>query len=397
MNTIYSNNGKRPRVGRFFFIPNIFVYFNYFYYLCSDLLNIPTMKKLLLLFVVLSLIACNAPKDTYPDPIIGSYAYGADCSWISEQEADGVLFYDSLGVAKDGMHVMRDAGMNAVRFRVWVNHSTGWSNKEDVIRNARRADSLKLRVMIDFHYSDFFADPSRQNIPVAWADYDLEQMKQAVANHTTDLLSALKAEGVSPEWIQVGNETRSGMLWPMGRFQGENGEIEGGWSRYAQLTTAGYNACKAVFPNAQVIVHIDNAYLDNNWFYRNLLQYGGKFDMIGLSHYPMMKQWSGKDWQEMNQLAAQNIVNLHNEFQCPVMVVEIGTYANDSNSVDVITDFRQRVDTMEYMKGIFYWEPQVYNGWRPQEYIPLGWGSYHMGAFTTEGQPNDALKQLWKR
>ena len=355
------------------------------------------MKKLLLLFVVLSLIACNAPKDTYPDPIIGSYAYGADCSWISEQEADGVLFYDSLGVAQDGMHVMRDAGMNAVRFRVWVNHSTGWSNKEDVIRNARRADSLKLRVMIDFHYSDFFADPSRQNIPVAWADYDLEQMKQAVANHTTDLLSALKAEGVSPEWIQVGNETRSGMLWPMGRFQDENGEIEGGWSRYAQLTTAGYDACKAVFPNAQVIVHIDNAYLDNNWFYRNLLQYGGKFDMIGLSHYPMMKQWSGKDWQEMNQLAAQNIVNLHNEFQCPVMVVEIGTYANDSNSVDVITDFRQRVDTMEYMKGIFYWEPQVYNGWRPQEYIPLGWGSYHMGAFTTEGQPNDALKQLWKR
>ena len=355
------------------------------------------MKSIVLFLFLASLFACNPSKDTYPDPIIGSYAYGADCSWISEQEADGVLFYDSLGVAKDGMHVMRDAGMNAVRFRVWVNHSTGWSNKEDVIRNACRADSLKLRVMIDFHYSDFFADPSRQNIPVAWADYDLEQMKQAVANHTTDLLSALKAEGVSPEWIQVGNETRSGMLWPMGRFQDENGEIEGGWSRYAQLTTAGYDACKAVFPNAQVIVHIDNAYLDNNWFYRNLLQYGGKFDMIGLSHYPMMKQWSGKDWLEMNQLAAQNIVNLHNEFQCPVMVVEIGTYANDSNSVDVITDFRQRVDTMEYMKGIFYWEPQVYNGWRPQEYIPLGWGSYHMGAFTTEGQPNDALKQLWKR
>ena len=355
------------------------------------------MKSIVLFLFLASLFACNPPKDTYPDPIIGSYAYGADCSWISEQEADGVLFYDSLGVAKDGMHVMRDAGMNAVRFRVWVNHSTGWSNKEDVIRNARRADSLKLRVMIDFHYSDFFADPSRQNIPVEWADYDLEQMKQAVANHTTDLLSALKAEGVSPEWIQVGNETRSGMLWPMGRFQDENGEIEGGWSRYAQLTTAGYDACKTIFPDASVIVHIDNAYLDNNWFYRNLKQYGGKFDMIGLSHYPMMKQWSGKDWDEMNQLAAQNIVNLHSEFQCPVMVVEIGTYANDSNSVDVITDFRQRVDTMEYMKGIFYWEPQVYNDWRPQEYIPLGWGAYHMGAFTTEGQPNDALKALWKR
>ena len=356
------------------------------------------MKPIVLFLLAAFLIACNSSKESYPDPVIGSYAYGADCSWISEQESDGVLFYDSLGIAKDGMHVMRDAGMNAVRFRVWVNHPTGWSNKEDVIRNARRADSLKLRVMIDFHYSDFFADPSRQNIPVAWAEYDLEQMKQAVADHTIDVLSTLRAEGVTPEWIQVGNETRSGMLWPMGRFQDENGEIEGGWSRYAQLTTAGYNACKAVFPDALVIVHIDNAYLDNNWFYRNLLQYGGKFDMIGLSHYPMMKQWSGKDWDEMNQLAVQHIKLLHGEFNCPIMVVEIGTMASSvTQAAEVIADFRQRVDTLDYMKGIFYWEPQVYNNWRPKEYITLGWGAYNMGAFTSNGQPNAALKALWRR
>lgn len=355
------------------------------------------MKQLLLSFLILSLIACNTSHGTYPDPVVGSYAYGADCSWISEQEADGVLFYDSLGQATDGMRVMRDAGMNAVRLRVWVNHTTGWSNKPDVVMNAKRADSLKLRVMIDFHYSDFFADPSRQNIPSNWAEYDFEQLKRAVADHTIDVLSTLKAEGVTPEWIQVGNETRSGMLWPVGRFQDEKGEIPGGWANYAQLTTAGYDACKAIFPDAMVIVHIDNAYMDNNWFYRTLLQNGGKFDMIGLSHYPMMKQWSGKDWLEMNQLAAQNIIQLHDEFQCPVMVVEIGTYADALDAVDVIADFRRRVDTLEYMKGIFYWEPQVYGGWRPQEYIPLGWGSYHMGAFTAEGQPNDALKMLWKR
>ena len=178
--------------------------------------------------------------DLYPDPIVGSYAYGADCSWISEQENDGVLFYDSLGQATDGMRVMRDAGMNSVRLRVWVNHTTGWCNKEDVIIKAKRAAALKLRVMIDFHYSDFFADPSRQNIPVEWADYDLAQMKQAVANHTTEVLSALKAEGVTPEWIQVGNETRNGMLWPMGQLWNNNGDLPNGWKNYAALTTAGY-------------------------------------------------------------------------------------------------------------------------------------------------------------
>lgn len=336
--------------------------------------------------------------DQYSNPLIGSYAYGADCSWITEQEADGVLFYDSLGQATDGMQVMREAGMNAVRLRVWVNHSTGWCNKEDVIIKAKRAAALKLRVMIDFHYSDFFADPSRQDIPVDWVDYDLAQMQQAVADHTTDVLSVLKAEGITPEWIQVGNETRNGMLWPMGQLWNNNGDLPNGWKNYSQLTNAGYDACKTIFPNALVIVHIDNAYENNNWFFRKLKQHGGKFDMIGLSHYPMMKEWSGKDWDEMNQLAVENIQLLYNEFECPIMVVEIGTKSvSEINAAEVIADFRQRVGELDYMKGIFYWEPQVYNNWRPKEYISLGWNAYDMGAFTAEGQPSEALKTLWKR
>ena len=357
------------------------------------------MKKFLFLFsLLLVFFSCNQPIDDYPDPEIGSYAYGADCSWITEQESDGVLFYDSLGQTADGMRVMRDAGMNSVRLRVWVNHSTGWCNKEDVIIKAKRATALKLRVMIDFHYSDFFADPSRQNIPIDWANYDLAQMMLAVADHTTEVLSALKVEGVTPEWIQVGNETRNGMLWPMGQLWNTSGDLPDGWKNYAALTTSGYDACKAIFPDAQVIVHIDNAYENNNWFFRKLKQNGGKFDMIGLSHYPMMKQWSGKDWDEMNALAAANIKLLHGEFNCPIMVVEIGTMASsEAKAVEVIEDFRQRVDTLDYMKGIFYWEPQVYNNWRPKEYIELGWGAYNMGAFTSKGQPNNALKTLWKR
>ena len=369
-------------------------------YLCSmNFKSNTNMKKCLFLFsLLLVFFSCNQPIDDYPEPVVGSYAYGADCSWISEQEADGVLFYDSLGQAADGLRVMREAGMNSVRLRVWVNHSTGWCNKEDVISKAKRAVALKLRVMIDFHYSDFFADPSRQNIPVDWADYDLAQMKQAVVDHTTDVLSALKAEGVTPEWIQVGNETRNGMLWPMGQLWNTNGDLPNGWKNYAALTTSGYDACKAIFPDALVIVHIDNAYENNNWFFRKLKQNGGKFDMIGLSHYPMMKQWSGKDWDEMNKLAANNIRLLHSEFNCPIMVVEIGTMATSVTvAKEVMADFRQRMDTLDYMKGIFYWEPQVYNSWRPKEYIELGWGAYNMGAFTSAGQPNEALNTLWKR
>lgn len=336
-------------------------------------------------------------QDPYTPAPIGSYAKGADISWLTEQEADGVLFYDSLGNVTECMRLLRDNGMNSVRLRVWVNHSTGWCNLPDVLTKAQRAAALRLRIMIDFHYSDYFADPSKQNTPAAWQDYDIDQLTQAVTDHTTEVLTALREAGITPEWIQVGNETRCGMLWDTGRLWNDKGDLPNGWKNYARLTTAGYDACKQIFPDASVIVHIDNAYEDNNWFFRKLRQNGGKFDMIGLSHYPMMKKWTGKDWQETNQLAANNIQRLYNEFHCPVMIVEIGTLsAQPSTDVQVMEDMRQRTDGMEYMKGIFYWEPQVYNQWRPQEYVSLGWEAYNMGAFTSQGQPNEALKALWK-
>ncbi len=384
-----------------------FAFAPFFLYLCTlkRIITITTMKDLFrLLFVGLivgfsfaSCVGCPGVEDNYPDPAPGSYAYGADCSWITEEEQDGVLFYDSLGQATEGMRLMRSVGMNAVRLRVWVNHSTGWCNKEDVLLKAKRANALKLRLMIDFHYSDYFADPSRQTTPAAWADYDLEQLKQAVADHTTEVLTALRDSGVSPEWIQVGNETRCGMLWPTGRLWDTNGDIEDGWKNYAALTLSGYNACKAVFPDALVIVHIDNAYENNNWFFRKMKQNGGKFDMIGLSHYPMMTEWTGKTWQEVNRLAAQNIQLLYKEFGCPIMIAEIGTIAaEEATGVRVVEDFRARIDTLDYVRGMFYWEPQVYNGWRPREYETDGWGAYNMGAFTSKGQPNKSLKALWR-
>lgn len=336
-------------------------------------------------------------QDPYIPAPVGSYAKGADISWLTEQENDGVLFYDSLGNKTECMRLLRDNGMNSVRLRVWINHSTGWCNLPDVLVKAKRAAELKLRIMIDFHYSDYFADPGKQNTPEAWKDYDLTQLTQAVTDHTTEVLTALRDAGITPEWIQVGNETRCGMLWDTGRLWNERGDLPNGWKNYAQLTTAGYNACKQIFPDAAVIVHIDNAYEDNNWFFRKLRQNGGKFDMIGLSHYPMMKEWTGKDWQETNQLAAKNITRLYNEFHCPIMIAEIGTLAaQEATAVKVIEDMRQRIDSLPYMKGIFYWEPQVYNNWRPQEYLSDGWGAYNMGAFTSQGQPNEALKALWK-
>ena len=314
----------------------------------------------------------------------GSWAKGCDLSWLSEMEQDSMFGYDCI-------ERLRAEGMNAVRLRVWVNHATGWSNKADMLSLAERAAKAGQRIMIDIHYSDFFADPSHQTIPAAWQNYDYETMLEAVREHTLDVLNALKEKGIEPEWVQIGNETPNGMLWPMGRVDKE----QGNWEQYAGFTAMGYKAAKEVFKDIIVIVHVDNAYEQRDWFWKSMSEHGGRWDMIGLSHYPMMSAWNGgKSWQEMNELAEENIKRLIHDWHCKVMIAEVGTFANDPTSVSVMADFIERIAAIDSCAGIFYWEPEVYGGWRPAEYIPLGWGSYGMGAFTEEGEPSETLRVM---
>ena len=314
----------------------------------------------------------------------GSWAKGCDLSWLSEMEQDSMFGYDCI-------ERLRAEGMNAVRLRVWVNHATGWSNKADMVALAERAAKAGQRIMIDIHYSDFFADPSHQTIPAAWQNYDYETMLEAVREHTLDVLNALKEKGIEPEWVQIGNETPNGMLWPMGRVDKE----QGNWEQYAGFTAMGYKAAKEVFKDIIVIVHVDNAYEQRDWFWKSMSEHGGRWDMIGLSHYPMMSAWNGgKSWQEMNELAEENIMRLIRDWHCKVMIAEVGTFANDQTSVSVMADFIERITAIDSCAGIFYWEPEVYGGWRPAEYIPLGWGSYGMGAFTEEGEPSETLRVM---
>ena len=327
-----------------------------------------------------------------------AFARGADVSWASEMEYDmthnpsrisGTAFKDSKGNA--GLYpVLKAAGINAIRLRVWVKPEdpNGWSGKDDVVNMAKRAAEAGMSVMIDFHYSDFFADPSRQKTPADWVSFDLKGLSAKVTEHTKDVLSALKSAGVTPLWVQVGNETRPGMLWETGRLYNDKGEIAGGWSNYAALSNAGYDAVKSVFPAAKVIVHIDNAYEDNTWFFDKLKAAGGKFDMIGLSHYPMTN--SGMTWKAMNSSAILNIKTLAAKYGCKVMVCEIGVRDTASDlavSTQCITEFMSSVKSLSVCAGVFYWEPQVDGKWKPSIYekSDRNWGAYSMGAFTSDG------------
>lgn len=347
-------------------------------------------------------VSCDQTGSTptpEPEPEIQEtvFAEGADISWVTEMEDDGIRFLDADGKETDCFQIMKSLGMNALRFRVWVDPDKTYgpySNLADVVAKAERAKDAGLDIMIDFHYSDFFADPSRQTKPLAWKDKSMADLKQAVYSHTEDVLEALKNKGITPKWVQIGNETRNGMLWPSGQLWTDKGDIADGWSNYAALSNAGYDAAKSVFEDIIVIVHLNNAWEDNDWWFSKFQGAGGKFDMIGLSHYPQSE--NGQTWQTINQKALSNIRTLSAKYGKDVMVCEIGVKvkADEDLAAQVLDEFMKEAMQIEDCAGIFYWEPQVNGTWKPEYYNKLGWHAYDLGAFTSDNKPSKVLNKF---
>ena len=371
------------------------------------------MKQFSILLILASaILSCggNDPVDPGTNPIPSvptpSFAKGADISWVSEIEKDGKTFRTADGKTADIFAVLAETGVNAIRLRVWVNPYNGWSGKDDVVKLATRAAKAGMALMIDFHYSDFFADPNRQMIPAAWkADKDdLEKMARHVSDHTTEVLKALKDADVTPAWVQVGNETRNGMLWPAGQLWTTSGDIPDGRAHFARLLNAGYDAAKQVFPGVMVLAHVDNAYDDNAWWFELVKAAGGKFDAIALSHYPQAYH-SLPSPEACNSQAISRIKALIAKFNVPVIVSEVGvkTNADEATAARVLSEFMAEAKKIEKCKGVFYWEPEVYGGWKPAIYsIPdqiekyagkrETWGGYDMGAFLSDGRASSVME-----
>ena len=331
-------------------------------------------------------------------------------------EADGMFFYDFDLNKVDIFLLMKKIGITAVRLRVWVNPDNKYgpfNNKNDVIQKAKRAKAAGLKIMIDFHYSDYFADPGKQTKPEDWAGLDFNGVKEAISEHTKDILKALKKEGITVIWVQVGNETSGGMVYDDGRILWNTDDLDISWRRYAELSNAGYYAVKEVFPNAIVIVHHDNGHLDNTYFYQTFSTSGGKFDMIGLSYYP---DWS--QWESMNTIAAERVQNLSVLFNTSVMVVETGFSTWDATKAEgveqtgdshyaeqVFIDLFKKMKQQSGCRGIFYWEPEVYGGFSHyinEEGVNIkengNYGNYvtNHGAFNKYGQPSIQLQVFGK-
>ena len=317
------------------------------------------MTKRLNILLCLLVVACGGALAQ------GTFWLGADISGTTALEAHGGQLYNSSGEPRENTQLMKELGLNAVRLRAWVNPKDGFCRPDDVLLMASRAKALGMEVMIDFHYSDWWADPGQQNIPAAWKDMSYDEMRQALAEHTRSTLQLLKTNGINVRWVQVGNETTNGFLWPMGRAQ-EN------MAQYAGLTQAGYEAVKQVFPEAQVIIHLDQARDAKRYdfIFDGLKANGAKWDIIGMSVYPY---WDQREKAEKNDAgtlkhALKNMKRLVKKFGTPVMVVETGYEAvrpeEGRRFMEKLISACQETDGR--CLGVFYWAPEL------EHHYPLG-------------------------
>jgi arabinogalactan endo-1,4-beta-galactosidase len=331
--------------------------------------------------VVLSLAGCSK-KGSNPSPTGGktgsaadsSFAKGADVSWLTQMEASGYKFYNSTGTAMDCMKLLQSLGINSIRLRVWVNPAAGWCNTTDLVAKAVRAHQLGMRIMIDFHYSDTWADPGDQNKPAAWVTDDFPTLSNAVYVYTVGVLDTLKANGVVPSWVQIGNETNDGMLWQDGRASVSMGN-------FAALISSGYKAVKSISDSIQVIVHISNGF-DNSLFryvFDGLSANGAQYDIIGMSLYP-----TAANWQTYNTSCLANMNDMVSRYNKKVMICEVGMPENDpTDCQSFLTDLISKTKSVTGNNGlgVFYWEPESYNSWQ----------GYGLGAFDDTGKPTVAM------
>jgi arabinogalactan endo-1,4-beta-galactosidase len=274
--------------------------------------------------------ACDSTKKTVVDIpksqrvfyTPDKFVMGADLSYANQVEDYGGVFKDSTKI-KDVFKLFKERGNNLVRVRLWhnpawtttINNGKYYSDLQDVVKTIRRAKTEGMHVNLNLHYSDTWADPSKQSIPKAWEGHPLSILKDSVYQYTFKTLKYLESLNLTPEMIQIGNENNGGMLWPLGKIENNN------FQNFGDLLKSGIKAVRDFSQNAtikpQIVLHC--AQLDGvEWWADGVVNKGGvtDFDILGLSHY--------YKWAKINDMASigATIKSLKAKYGKKVMIVE---------------------------------------------------------------------------
>lgn len=247
---------------------------------------------------------------------------GGDISELTYLEQNGARWYDNRQ-EKDCIELLKDNGFNIVRLRLYNDPGNpdyspsnrlpaGIQNEEDILRLAKRAKDAGLQIQLTFHYSDYWTNGEDQNKPHEWEGLTFEEMKQALYDFTFGFMTRMAAQGTTPEFVSLGNESQAGMLYP-------DGNCTDGMPRLCELYNAGYEAVKAVAPESKVIIH-SNAAGDReqyNWYFGELQDRGVKYDVIGASYYPFFTDKKAAEIREWADYIAE-------KFDKDILLMEVG-------------------------------------------------------------------------
>lgn len=315
----------------------------------------------------------------------GDFIKGADISTLLEAEQHGARFYNHNRQQQDALAILKANGVNYVRLRLWVDpqdtqgnsYGGGGNSLQTTLALAKRAKAQGMKLLLDFHYSDFWTDPGKQFKPKAWKKMDYPQLKTAIHDYTRDTIARFKKEGVLPDMVQIGNEINGGILWPEGKSWGQGG---GEFDRLAGLLNAAIDGLKENLHNGErvkIMLHLAEGTKNDTfrWWFDEITKRQVSFDIIGLSMYTY---WNGP----LSALQA-NMDDISKRYNKEVIVVEAAygyTLENCDNAensfqakeekdggypgtvqgqYDYLHDLMQTVINVPAHrgKGIFYWEP----------------------------------------
>jgi len=299
------------------------------------------------------------------------FVNGVDISMLKQVEENGGLFYED-GVQIDPIQIFKNKGINTARIKIWHAPSLNHNNLESVLEIANRANSVGLDLFLDFHYSDSWADPSSQSKPLAWVDLNFETLCDSIEQYSRHVITKLKNQNTLPKYVQIGNETDCGLLWPDGYVCDES-DNEFQWNKLRSLfmhAIEGVNSAIDTQDTLEIISHVSSG---GNWFFSNLLETGIDIDILSISYYPM---WHGA----LNDLN-NNIEALGNQFQKPILIAETAypftlQWNDNTNNIlgfetQILEDYEATeegqflflrdlitlVNENDYGLGICYWAP----------------------------------------
>ena len=322
--------------------------------------------KMRLLFIIIFIF----DEQIYAQSI--GFIKGVDISILYQVEQNGGVFYEN-GIEKDPIEIFKDHGVNAVRLKLWHTPILDYNGLPRVLQMAQRIDTLGLDLMLDIHYSDTWADPGNQTKPSAWEALDFETLSDSVFHYTKNVVTKFKAQGTLPKFIQIGNETDCGFLWPDGYVCDES-NTDTQWQNLGILFNHAISGIQEAIDETNTVWTIGHLSSGGIWFFSNLFDENASIDIIGQSYYPW---WHGS----LDDLS-NNLAQLGNEFQKPIIVVETAypfTSSWNDNTNNIVGmdsqlldgfpaselgqyNFLQNVKTIiednEYGAGICYWSPE---------------------------------------